>query len=79
MTYEHKIVIYATHVKYLQAFFSFFQNFDFSGRYVVGVEGGEIRGQKNSPNDKKICLLHSISQEQYIIIHHMTIIYDTHL
>ena len=45
---------------YLQVFFSFLQNFDFSGFWVVNR-------QKLVQNDKKFCLLCSISQEPYII------------
>ena len=45
---------------YLQAFFSFFQNFDFQ------VISGVIR-TKNSTKWQKNCVLHSISQEPCII------------
>ena len=40
--------------------FFFFQNFDFL------VHTG-VKGQKMFQNDKKFCLLHSISQEPYLI------------
>ena len=33
---------------------------------VFGVNSG-MKGQKIAQNDKKLCLLHSISQEAYII------------
>ena len=43
---------------YLQGLFSVFQNFDFLP---------PIKGQKMVQNDKKFCLLHSISEKAYII------------
>ena len=46
---------------HLQAFFSFFQNFDFF-KLLVGV-----KGQKMVQNDKKFCPSCFISQEPYII------------
>ena len=51
-----------TYVKwwYFQAFFSFFQNFDFLGCWGV-------KGQKIVQYDKELCLSHSVSQEPYII------------
>ena len=33
-----------------------------------GEEGGGVKGQKMVQNDKKLCTLHSISQEPYIMI-----------
>ena len=44
-----------------RCFFLFFWKFWFSGS-IVGV-----KGQKMVQNDKKLCLLRSISQESYII------------
>ena len=40
-----------------RGFFSFFQNFDFLG----------VKGQKMVQNQKKLCLLCSISQEPYVL------------
>ena len=51
--------------------FLFFKNFDF-----LGFRRG-VRGQKMVQNDKKLCPLCSISQEPYI--HHMIVIYGTHV
>ena len=59
-SYDCNLLYTCVKWQYLQAFFSFCQNFDFSGYYGV-------KGQKYVQNDKKFCLLDSISQEQYII------------
>ena len=69
---HHMIVIYDTHVEndsFSRHFFSFFQNFDFSG-----CQEGK-RG-KNGPKWRKI-----LSVALYIsgTIDHMTVIYGTHL
>ena len=53
---------------YLQVSCSFLQNFDFLGPQGGGRGGeGEVKGQKMVQNDKKLCLLWSISQEPYIM------------
>ena len=64
-TINHMIIIYGTLVQngnISKHFFSFFQNFDFLGCWVVGV-----KGQKAVQNDKRFCPLRLIFQEPYII------------
>ena len=46
--------------RYLQGFFSVFKNFDFSGC-------SEVKVKKTVQNDRKFCLLHSISEKPCII------------
>ena len=48
--------LWYTRVRWWLQAFSFFQNFDFS-----------VKGQKMVQNEKRFCLLYSISQEPYII------------
>ena len=60
-TIHHMIVIHGRHMKNGDVsglFFPFFQNFDFPGCFGV---------KKIVENDKKICILCSMSQEPYII------------
>ena len=69
-------------------FFHFFENFDFLGPYWEGGWGGRgwggaVKVQELIQNDKKLCLSSSISQElsqePYIIIHHMIVIYGSNV
>ena len=59
----HMIFMYGTHVlkDNISRFFYFF--FQIS---IFGVNS-VVKGQKMAQNDKKFCLLHSISQEAYTI------------
>ena len=62
-TIHHMIFIYGTHVEndnVSRCFFHYFKILIFS--FVRG-----LKGQKVVQNDKKFCLLHSISQEPYIV------------
>ena len=61
-TIHHLIIIFGTRVKwwYLQVSFALFWNFDF---FVFR----RVKVQKMAQNDKKICPLHFISQEPYVI------------
>ena len=60
---HHMIFMYGTHVlkDNISRFFYFFSQISIFGVNSV------VKGQKMAQNDKKVCLLHSISQEAYII------------
>ena len=60
IAYDHDFWYNCVKWWYLQVFFSTFWYF-----YFLGFRG--VKGQKMTKDDKKICLLHLISQEPYII------------